>query len=160
MTDAKLQKAREAALKAQRELEALETAEAENAAKLAAEREAKQRELDTEFLATWETLDAELGAAGKKSAADAVYEGADPIAAVAAFWVARAKRNTVRQHAREAYYRLHGEHPADGFATELSHRDMMFAQRLEEAISSAANLHAADLADELDAKWLVREGDA
>lgn len=31
------------------------------------------------------------------------------------------------------------------------------SNQLEEAIGSAARLHAADLADDLDAKWLVSE---
>ncbi|MEU3500949.1 hypothetical protein ABZ726_09315 [Streptomyces hundungensis] len=157
MTDAKLQKARAAAEKAQQELAALEAAEADKAEQIAAEREAKQRDLDAEFLEQWERLDADLQESGNKSASDAVYEGTDPIAAVAVFWVERAKRNAVREHARNAYFRLHGEHPVGGFASHLSDRDMMIADRLEEAISRAASLHAADLADELDSKWLVSE---
>ncbi|MFJ1972394.1 hypothetical protein ACIO93_27345 [Streptomyces sp. NPDC087903] len=155
MTDAKLEKVRAAAEKAAQELAALEAAEAEKAEQIAAEREAKQRDLDAEFLAQWERLDADLQESGNKSASDAVYEGTDPIAAVAVFWVERAKRNAVREHARSAYFRLHGEHPVGGFASHLSDRDMMIADRLEEAIGDAAKRHAADLADELDAKWLL-----
>ncbi|MFI9152841.1 hypothetical protein [Streptomyces sp. NPDC053367] len=157
MSNARIDKARAAALKAQQDLEAAEAAELAKAEQIAAERAAKQRELDTEFLAQWEKLDAELMEAGSKSAGDAVYEGVDPVAAVAVFWVARAKRNAVRQHARDAYFRLHGEHPADNFAAHLTHRDVMIAAQLDDAISRAATLHAADLADELDAKWLVSE---
>ncbi|MEV6684890.1 hypothetical protein AB0N28_06065 [Streptomyces sp. NPDC051130] len=155
MTINALEKARAAAEKAAQDLAALEATEAQKAAQKAAERDARQRKLDVEFLAQWQVLDAELLNVGSKTASDAVYEGADPIAAVATFWVARAKRNTIRQHARMAYFRLHGEHPADNFAMELSHRDMMIADRLEEAISGAANRHAGDLADELEAKWTV-----
>ncbi|MEU4355718.1 hypothetical protein [Streptomyces virginiae] len=155
MTTNALEKARAAAEKAAQDLAALEATEAEKAAQKAAERDARQRELDIKFLAQWEVLDAELLDAGSKSAADAVYEGADPIAAVATYWVARAKRNTIRQHARMAYFRVHGEHPADSFAMELNHRDMMLAARLEEAMSTAASRHAADLSDALEAEWTV-----
>jgi hypothetical protein len=159
MSNARIDKARAAALKAQQELEAAEAAELERAEHVAAKRESKQRELDAAFLAEWESLDSELEAAGSKSAGDAIYEGADPIAAVAVFWVARAKRNAVRAHARDAYFRLHGEHPAGNFASHLNHRDVMIASQLDDAISYAATLHAADLADELDAKWLVSESE-
>ncbi|OEJ39025.1 hypothetical protein AR457_23155 [Streptomyces agglomeratus] len=155
MTETAVEKARKTAEAAAAKLAEAERQEAEIAAQKAAQRVARQRELDTEFLAHWDRVDAELMDAGSKSAADAVYEGSDPVAAVAVFWVARAKRNTVRQHARMAYFRVHGEHPADNFAMELSHRDMMIADRLEEAISGAANRHAGDLADELEAKWTV-----
>ncbi|MFD5191337.1 hypothetical protein ACFWMU_24885 [Streptomyces sp. NPDC058357] len=155
MTDVKLEKARAAAEKAAEDLAAIEAAEAEKAAQITAERHERQRELDAEFLTQWEKLDAELMEASSKSAADAVYEGADPIQAVATFWVARAKRNAVREHARGAYFRLHGGHPEDTFARELSHRDLLIAERLEDAISVASNRHAADLADELDEKWTV-----
>ncbi|MFI0204298.1 MULTISPECIES: hypothetical protein [Streptomyces] len=158
MTTNALEKARAAAEKASQDLAALEAAEAEKAAQKAAERDAQQRELDAAFLAKWETLDAELQAEGSKSAADAVYEGADPISAVVVFWVARAKRNAVRAHARNAYYRLNSEHPTGTFAFELSHRDMMIGDRLEDAISRAASHHAADLSDALEAQWMVPDG--
>jgi hypothetical protein len=153
-----VENARKAAEAAAAKVAELEAAEAVKAAQKAAQRDARQRELDTDFLAQWEAMDAELQAGASKSAADAVYEGSDPITAVAVFWVARAKRNAVRAHARSAYYRLHGEHPDNTFALELSHRDMMIADRLEDAIAGAANRHAADLADALDAEWLVPDG--
>ncbi|WP_405544228.1 hypothetical protein OG590_17380 [Streptomyces goshikiensis] len=158
MTTNALEKARAAAEKAARDLAAVESAEAEKAAQKAAERDARQRGLDIEFLTQWQALDAELLDVGSKSAADAVYEGADPIAAVATFWVARSKRNIIRQHARMAYFRVHGEHPEDTFAMELNHRDMRLADRLEEAIGGAARSHAADLSDALEAQWMVPDG--
>lgn len=158
MTINTLEKARAAAEKAARDLAALESAEAEKAAQRATERDARQRELDINFLTQWKALDDELLKVGSKTAADAVYEGADPIAAVATFWVARAKRNTIRQHARMAYFRVHGEHPVDAFAMELTHRDMMLATRLEEAMSGAASRHAADLSGALEAEWMVSDG--
>jgi hypothetical protein len=157
MTDAKLEKARAAAAKAAEEVAKLEAQEAEKAAQEAANREAKQRELDIEFLAKWQTLDAELQDIATGDAATAIYSGADPIQAVAAFWVARRKRNIVRQYAQNAYLRVHGEVPST-FAADLALRDMMIAQRIEEAIENAASMHAADYADELDAKWLVPDG--
>ncbi|MGV9941228.1 hypothetical protein [Streptomyces sp. NPDC003401] len=160
MSNLKLDKARAAALKAQQELADLEAAEVAKAEQIAAERKEKQRDLDVAFLAEWEKVDAELQESGNKSAADSVYEGTDPIAAVAVFWIARAKRNAVRQRAQEAYHRLHGEPAADTFAPSLNVRDMMIAAQLEAAISRAATLHAADLTDELDAKWLVGEDGA
>ncbi|MFD8974649.1 hypothetical protein [Streptomyces sp. NPDC059593] len=154
MTDIKLEKARAAAVKAAEEVAKLEAQEADKAAQIAAERDAKQRELDVEFLSQWQTLDAELQDLATGDAAAAVYSGADPIQAVAAFWIARRKRNVVRQHAQNAYLRVHGELPS-GFAADLALRDMMIAQRVEEAIERAAAMHAADHADELDSKWLV-----
>jgi hypothetical protein len=150
-----LEKARKAAEAAAAKLAEAEAAEAARRAEIATQRAERQRELDTEFLAQWEKLDAELQAAGSKSAADAVYEGADPIAAVAHFWVERAKRNAVRSHARSAYYRLHGKHPDDLFARDLPYRDMRIADRLEEAIEKASRRHAADLADKLEAEWMA-----
>ncbi|MGW0547299.1 hypothetical protein [Streptomyces altiplanensis] len=155
----KLQKAREAAQKAAEELAKLEDQEAEKAAQIAAERAEKQRALDEEFLKQWEALDTQLMEAASQSASVAVYEGADPVQVIATHWTARGKRNVIRQHARDAYFRVHGEHPSAIFAMELSHRDMMIADRLEDAVSGAANMHAADLADELGSKWLVSEGD-
>ncbi|WP_314250634.1 hypothetical protein [Streptomyces sp. DSM 40907] len=151
----KLQKAREAAQKAADELAKLEGEEAEKGAQMAAQRDAKQRELDVAFLDTWQTLDAELEASATGDAAAAIYSGTDPIQAVAAFWIARLKRNVVRQRAQDAYTRVHGEIPGPAFAADLIARDMMIAQRIEEAIATAASMHGADLADELDAKWLV-----
>lgn len=153
-----LENARKAAEAAAAKLAALESAEAEKAAQKAAQRDARQRELDTDFLSRWESLDAELLAVGSKSAADAVYEGVDSVAAVAAFWIARAKRNAVRTHARDAFFRLHGRHPDDTFARELSVRDMMVAARLDEAIYGASHRHAADLAAALESEWLVPDG--
>ncbi|MFE5624228.1 hypothetical protein ACFQ8S_19355 [Streptomyces virginiae] len=153
-----LENARKAAEAAAAKLAALESAEAEKAAQRAAERDARQREKDTEFLTQWESLDAELLAVGSKSAADAVYEGTDPVSAVAVFWVNRAKRNAIRAYARGAYFRLHGQHPADNFARELTERDMMIAGQLENAIAGAASRHAADLTDALEAKWLAPDG--
>ncbi|MFF3774320.1 hypothetical protein [Streptomyces sp. NPDC002232] len=155
MTAIDLEKARKAAEAAATKLAEAEAAEAARGAEKAAERIERQHELDTEFLAQWEKLDAELMAIGSKSAADAVYEGADPIAAVVRFWVERAKRNAVRTHARNAYYRLHGQHPDDMFARELPWRDMRIADRLEDAIYAASSRHGDDLADKLEAEWMV-----
>ncbi|NSC23078.1 hypothetical protein FM076_18715 [Streptomyces albus subsp. chlorinus] len=152
-----IEKARAAAEKAAQELAALETAEAEKAAQKAAERAEKQRALDEEFLTKWQALDAELQAAGSKSAADVVYEGGDVIQAVALFHIQRAKRNAVRAHARAAYFRLHGEHPEDRFAMELTYREMRLD--LEGAISGAAGMHAADLEDALTAEWTVPDAE-
>lgn len=154
-----LEKAQRAAETAAAKVAELEAQEAEKAAQKAAQRDARQRELDTAFLAEWEAIDSALLEGASKSAADAVYEGTDPIQAVAAFWVARAKRNAVRAHARMAYFRLNGAHPDDNFARELTQRDMMIADRLEDAIFGAAMRHATDLANELDAKWLVPDGE-
>ncbi|MGW0793961.1 hypothetical protein [Streptomyces sp. NPDC002692] len=53
MTDAKLQRAREAHAKAQRELDALEAAESAKAAKLAAERDGRAREYALRVKANW-----------------------------------------------------------------------------------------------------------
>ncbi|MFD7259601.1 hypothetical protein [Streptomyces sp. NPDC059874] len=153
-----LENARKAAEAAAAKLSALESAEAEKAAQRAAERDAHQREKDAAFLDQWESLDAELLAVGSKSAADAVYEGADPISAIAVFWVNRAKRNAIRLYARGAFFRLHGQHPDDTFARELSVRDMMIAGQLENAISGAASRHAADLSEALEAAWTVPDG--
>jgi hypothetical protein len=155
MTATDLEKVRRAAEAAAAKLAEAEAAEAARQAEIAAQRTQRQRELDTEFLAQWEELDAELQAVGSKSAADAVYEGADPIAAVAHFWVERAKRNAVRSHARSAYYRLHGTHPDDLFARDLPDRDMRIADRLEEAIYKASMRHGADLSDKLEAEWMA-----
>ncbi|MFD6250503.1 hypothetical protein, partial [Streptomyces roseolus] len=60
MTDTKIQRARAAAAKAAEEVAKLEAQEAERAVQEAAERDAKQRELDTAFLAQWEAADADL----------------------------------------------------------------------------------------------------
>jgi hypothetical protein len=155
MTENAVEKARKAAEAAAAKVAELERQEAEKAAQEAAERAEKQRGLDTEFLAQWEALDAELQEVGRKSATEAVYEGADPIAAVAHFWVERAKRNAVRAHARSAYYRLHGEHPDDLFARELPEREMRIADRLDEAIAMASRLHGADHAEKLEAEWMA-----
>jgi hypothetical protein len=157
MTANPIEKARTVAEKAAQELATLEAAEAERAAQKAAERDVQQRDLDVKFLAVWETLDRELLEGSGKTAAEAIYEGGDPIQAVAAFWIARAKRNAVRDHARNAYRRLHGEWPHTGFALELSVRDMMIGDRLEEAISRAAGMHASDLEDTLRAEYEVGE---
>ncbi|MFF9752226.1 hypothetical protein ACF1FC_05360 [Streptomyces sp. NPDC014344] len=153
MTD--IEKARKAAEAAAAKLAEAEAAEAARQAEIAEQRAERQRGLDTEFLAQWEKLDAELQEVGSKSAADAVYEGADPISAVAHFWVTRAKRNAIRSHARSSYYRLHGQHPADTFARELSERDMRIADRLEEAIYAASQRHGADHAEKLQAEWMA-----
>ncbi|MEU3995577.1 hypothetical protein AB0E76_07090 [Streptomyces fungicidicus] len=153
MTDNAVEKARKAAEAAAAKVAELERQEAEKAAQKAAERDNRQRELDAEFLAQWEKLDAELQEVGAKSATDAVYEGADPVTAIAHFWVERARRNSVRAHARSAYYRLHGVHPDDLFARDLPDRDMRIADRLEEAIYAASRRHGADLADKLEAEW-------
>ncbi|WP_206309218.1 hypothetical protein [Streptomyces sp. LRa12] len=155
MTENAIEKARKAAESAAAKVAELERQEAEKAAQEAAERAEKQRELDTEFLAQWETLDAQLQEVGRKSATEAVYEGADPITAVAHFWVERAKRNAVRSHARSAYYRLHGVHPDDRFAYDLPEREMRIADRLEEAISTASRLHGANHAEKLETEWMA-----
>ncbi|MDW6062921.1 hypothetical protein SAZ11_39080 [Streptomyces sp. FXJ1.4098] len=154
-----LENARAAAQKAAEELAALEAQEAEKAAQKAAERAERQQEKDTAFLAQWEKLDADLQAVGSKSAAEIIYEGGDVIQAVALFHIQRAKRNAVRAHARAAYFRLHGEHPEDRSAMELTQRDMMIADRLEEAITRAAGMHAADLVGALEAEWMVPDGE-
>ncbi|WP_327162503.1 hypothetical protein [Streptomyces zaomyceticus] len=154
MTEIKLEKARAAAVKAAEELAKLESQEAEKAAQIAAEKDAKQRELDVAFLAQWQTLDAELMDAATGDAAAAVYSGVDPIQAVAAYWIARQKRNVVRQYAQNAYLRVHRELPPN-FAADLGYRDMMIAQRIEEAISNASRMHAADFSETLDEKWMV-----
>ncbi|MEU9625306.1 hypothetical protein AB0D89_00575 [Streptomyces luteogriseus] len=155
MTAIDIEKARKAAEAAAAKLAEAEAAEATRQAEKAAERVEAQREKDAEFLAQWEALDAELQEVGSKSAADAVYEGADPIAAVAHFWVERAKRNAVRSHARSAYYRLHEQHPDDLFARDLPERDMRIADRLEEAIVTASRRHGADLAEKLQTEWVI-----
>ncbi|MFB7362961.1 hypothetical protein [Streptomyces hydrogenans] len=155
MTAIDLEKARKAAEAAAAKLAEAEAAEAARQAEKATERAERQHELDTEFLAQWEKLDAELMAVGSKSAADAVYEGADPIAAVAHFWVERAKRNAVRAHARIAYYRLHGHYPDENFARELPERDMRIADRLEEAVYKASQRHGFDQAEKLEAEWMA-----
>ncbi|MDH6214674.1 hypothetical protein [Streptomyces pseudovenezuelae] len=155
MTAIDIEKVRKAAEAATAKLAEAEAAEATRQAEKAAERVEAQREKDAEFLAQWEVLDAELQEVGSKSAADAIYEGTDPIAAVAHFWVERAKRNAIRSHAQSAYYRLHGQHPDDTFARALPERDMRIADRLEEAIYKAAMRHGADLAEKLQAEWVV-----
>ncbi|MFG2902409.1 hypothetical protein ACGFZH_35660 [Streptomyces zaomyceticus] len=156
MTAIDLEKARKAAEAAATKLAEAEAAEAAREAEKATERAERQHELDTEFLAQWEKLDAELMAVGSKSAADAVYEGADPVAAVAHFWVERAKRNAVRSHVRSAYYRLHGQqHPDEMFARDLPSRDMRIADRLEDAIYAASRRHGDDIAEKLEAEWMA-----
>ncbi|MFJ9943959.1 hypothetical protein [Streptomyces erythrochromogenes] len=150
-----LENARKAAEAAAAKLAEVESAEAAKAAQKASERDARQREKDTEFLSKWESLDAELMEVGSKSAVDAVYEGADPISAIAVFWGARSRRNAVRTHARNAFFRIHGQHPDEGFARELAARDMMIADQLENAIAGAAARHGADLAEALEVEWLV-----
>jgi hypothetical protein len=70
MTDAKLQKAREAAAKAQRELEALEAAETDKAATLAAERKERAREYAERFLGTWRSLASEVTASSASTEYD------------------------------------------------------------------------------------------
>ncbi|MFJ4815126.1 hypothetical protein [Streptomyces sp. NPDC088801] len=155
MTENAVEKARKAAEAASAKVAELERQEAEKAARESAERTERQREKDAAFLAQWEALDAELQEVGSKSAADAVYEGVDPVAAVAHFWAERAKRNAIRSHARSAFYRLHGEHPDDTFARALPERDMRIADRLEEAIYKASMRHGADLAEKLEAEWTV-----
>lgn len=155
MTAIDLEKARKAAEAAATKLAEAEAIESARQAEKATERAERQHELDTEFLAQWEKLDAELAAVGSKSAADAVYEGVDPIAAVAHFWVERAKRNVVRAHARNTYYRLHGQHPDDLFARELPWRDMRIADRLEDAIYAASSRHGDDLSEKLEAEWMA-----
>lgn len=156
MTAIDLEKARKAAEAAAAKLAEAEAIEAARQAEKTTQRLERQQEKDTAFLSQWEALDAELQEVGSKSAADAVYEGADPIAAVAHFWVERAKRNAIRSHARSAYYRLHGQHPDDVFARALPERDMRIADRLEEAIYKASMRHGADLANKLAAEWLVQ----
>ncbi|MCM1945462.1 hypothetical protein NC315_08750 [Streptomyces sp. G2] len=158
MTDARIQKARAAAAKAAEEVAKLEAQEAERAAQEAAERGAKQRDLDTAFLAQWEALDTELLEIGSESTAKAVYSGADPVPSIAAFWIARRKRNVIRERAREAYVRVHGKQPEPGFALELTARSIDLVAALTQAIHGAIGMHAADLADELDAKWMVSDG--
>ncbi|MEV7234265.1 hypothetical protein AB0N06_09810 [Streptomyces sp. NPDC051020] len=153
MTTTDLEKVRKAAEAAAAKLAEAEAAEATRQAEKATERVEAQRKKDAEFLTQWEALDAELQEVGSKSAADAVYEGSDPIAAVTHFWVERAKRNAVRTHARSAYHRLHGEHPDDQFAPGLPEREMRIADRLEEAIVKASRRHGADLAEKLKAEW-------
>ncbi|PAZ13305.1 hypothetical protein CLM62_25770 [Streptomyces sp. SA15] len=156
MTAIDIEKVRKAAQAAAAKLAEVESIESARQAEKAAERLERQQEKDTAFLSQWEALDAELQEVGSKSAADAIYEGADPIAAVANFWIERAKRNAVRSLARSAYYRLHGQHPDDLFARDLPERDMRIADRLEDAIVTASRRHGADLADKLAAEWLVQ----
>lgn len=155
MSNAKLEKARAAAAKAAEEIAQIEAEGAAKAAQEAADRDAKQRELDTEFLAVWEELDTELMNADTKSSGEAIYRGADPIQAVAAWWINRTKRNAIRARAREAYARVHGVQPEDGFAFALRHYDMNTAAGLDGAIQHAARLHTADLMDDMDKKWIV-----
>lgn len=155
MTENAVEKARKAAETAAAKLAEAEAAEAAREAEKTAERAERQNELDTEFLAQWEKLDAELMSVGSKSAADAVYEGADPVAAVANFWIERAKRNAVRSYARSAYFRLHGEHPDDLFARDLPARDMRIADRLEDAIYAASRRHSDDLFEKLETNWMA-----
>ncbi|MFJ8929098.1 hypothetical protein ACIRLA_21220 [Streptomyces sp. NPDC102364] len=155
MTAIDLEKARKAAEAASAKLAEAEAVESARQAEKAAERLERQREKDAAFVSQWEALDAELQEVGLKSAADAVYEGVDPIAAVAQVWVERAKRNAIRSHARSAYYRLHGRHPDDQFARELAERDMRIADRLEESIYKASMRHGADHAEKLEAEWMV-----
>lgn len=153
VTQEEIEKARKTAERAAAKVAELEAAEAEKAAQKAAERDGKQNELDTQFLVQWQTIDDALQADGSKSAADLVYEGGDPVSAIAHVWVTRAKRNAVRAHARSAYYRLHGQHPDDTFARELAERDMRIVDRLEEAIYAASRRHGAVLSEELAAEW-------
>ncbi|MFJ8720955.1 hypothetical protein [Streptomyces sp. NPDC093269] len=155
MTATDIEKARKTAETAAAKLAEAEAAEAARQAEVAAQRAEKQRELDMAFLERWEALDAEFQEVGSKSAADLVYEGGDPIAAISLLWVTRSKRNAIRTHARSAYYRLHGHHPDTLFARELSDRDMRIADRLEEAIIQASRRHGADRAEMLEAEWMA-----
>ncbi|MFE7712995.1 hypothetical protein ACFU6I_46400 [Streptomyces sp. NPDC057486] len=150
-----IDRARADAAKAAAKLEELEAQEAAKLAEEEVQRQAGQRELDLKFLSGWAAMDAALMNEGTKSAADVIYEGGDVLQAVAHFHVQRARRNAVRQHARDAYYRVHGTHPDDTSARELTTRDMRLADRLEEAIHAAASRHAADLADKLEAEFMV-----
>lgn len=150
-----IEKAQKAADDAAKALADIREAEAQKAAQAEAQREADQREKDVAFLAAWESMDEDLSAGASISATQAVYNGQDPVSAIAAFWVARTKRNVIRDYARAAYQRVHGQ-PADAaFALELSYREMRITERLEEAISGAARLHAADLTDALDRDWVA-----
>lgn len=150
-----IEKAQKAAEAANAKLAELEHQEAEKSRQAAVELDARQRELDIAFLAQWEDIDASLQAVGSKPAADVIYEGGDVVQAVSLFHIQRSKRNAVRAHARMAWFRVHGEHPEERFAMELSYRDMRITDRLGEAISGAAARHAADLAEALDAEWMV-----
>ncbi|MGW3739838.1 hypothetical protein ACWD62_04315 [Streptomyces sp. NPDC005146] len=164
MSDPKIEKARTAAQKAAEDLAALEAVEAEKAAEKAAQAAAKeavaQRANDEDFLSKWEAFDTELMGGDSRSAARIVYEGGDVVQALADFWVRRAKRQVLREHARAAYRRFYGEEPPASFAHELrdydTHSDKPgdFAMKIDLAavIRDAAVMHAADFADDLDAK--------
>ncbi|MDF4250092.1 hypothetical protein [Streptomyces sp. WMMB303] len=154
-----VEKAREAAQKAAQALADAEQAEAEKAAQKAAEHAAAQRELDIVLLAEWEAADAALSDTGARKAADLVYEGKDPLHALAQFHVARAKRNVLREATRAAYRRVHGEEPDARFAMELAIRDMRLVGQLESAILGAADRGAAEFGDELTAKYVVPRGE-
>ncbi|MFC4611737.1 hypothetical protein ACFO9E_28755 [Streptomyces maoxianensis] len=156
MTANTVEKARAAAERAAQELAKLEAQEAEKAAQEAAKREEAQAVKDRAFLERWEALDTELEDQASGNVADAIYNGVDAIQAVATIHIAHIKRGVIRARAREAYRRLNGEFPTGSFAMALGAGGITIAHTLEYAISDVAARHAADLADALDAEWLVK----
>ncbi|MFI1834026.1 hypothetical protein [Streptomyces olivaceoviridis] len=150
MTDAKLQKAREAALKAQRELEALEAAEAEKAAKLAAEREGRAREYDRDFLGGWQALAAEVATVERDAdtydpATMGFLEGVIRLAA------AREKRRYVLQAAQSAEATM-GIPSSHSTVPESRPYALDVLGHITGIIEREAARRAGEFADELDAK--------
>ncbi|GGW18660.1 hypothetical protein GCM10018980_58460 [Streptomyces capoamus] len=159
MTDAKLQKAREAALKAQRELEALEAAEAEKAARLAAERDERARDYDRRTVGNWRADEEE----NRKAEGEALEHfltlvSDEPwFAAFVEYRAYRYKRGHILTAAQNAQTQL-------GESVTVPENQLYDSSLIGDLVALADRKAAevgADFADELDAKreaYLSGEG--
>lgn len=151
MTDAKLQKARAAAEKAQQELAALEAVEAERQAQRDAERAEREREYAQRIVNNWHDEDAANGKA-ERDARGKFLELVSQEPWFVAFAEYRAYRHK-RGHLIHAVQRA--QTVLDVPVTGLENR-MYDSTLLDDIVSAAeeraAAVIAADFADELEAK--------
>lgn len=150
MSNPKIDKARAAAEKARQELEALETAEAENAAKLAAEREERALQYDREFFKDWRALAEEAVSYERDSdtydpATMGFLEGMIRLAA------AREKRRYVLQAAQRAEATM-GIPSSQSTVPESRHYSFDVVGHITGIIEREAARRAAAFGGELDAK--------
>ncbi|MER8005026.1 hypothetical protein [Streptomyces sp. NPDC094149] len=150
MTDAKLIKARASAEKAQRELEAAESAEAERVAQVAAERDAREIEYAHRITASWRAEE-EANRDAENAARARFYElvAEEPwFEAFAKYRAHRFKRGHILTAAQDAQNRL-------GETATIPENRIYDATIMDDVINAAeqrANEIAAAFADELDAK--------
>jgi hypothetical protein len=149
MSDPKVEKARAAAQKAAEDLAALEAAEAEKAAQIAAEREERAREYDRELLANWRALAAE-------ATGDRASEEYDPktmgfLEGVIQIATGRVNRGAVLYAAQNAETAL-GVLAKERSVPEPRDYPLDILRHIEQIVQHEVRRRAADFADELEAK--------